>query len=251
MVKYELCVQNDNDIKKIDLNSILNMKNNNSLELIDKFTELFYDENELKEYLIKKKLLSSSDLDGDICIIYKYEKIKTLPIFYSSYKKYLKFSYLSDKLNNYIYDIDFLKEFLNYLKKIYVTNSQSINIIIIQNYVKQVEYNYGYLFESESLENAINNILKSIIGRNNYKDIRTLSRLLYTIEFNKIYQYLSKINCKRNQFSESNLSSDGDPDFPYNSEEELMYNKYIERLNRENNVVKDEFFDLVDKQLKL
>ncbi len=240
MVKYNLCIQKDGVSKKIDLSSIIGLEDNKSLKVIDEFTAQFFNELELKKYLIRKKLIEIDEWNCEINITYKYENEKNLPIIYSYGKKYMNEKFLQEELNKLLYDINFLKFFVNHYKSNYLFNYE---LYSIQSYINNVERNGGYNFLCESLNNAINNILKIIIRENNYKNIRELASL--------IYKYNCLIKVDKVSLKDSNLSNDGDPDFPYNSEEEYLYYNYMENLYNRAYIFDDNDENTNDWQLKL
>lgn len=257
MVSYKIGILNKKEGRIIDLDSIMKLK---ELKLLDIFTGEFKDENEFKTYLFNQKLINAEELNQKINVMYKNNgKVKKLPIIYKEIKPYLDIAYLQNKLKSLSSDIEFLEKLANhYSNGSTKYNKQGLNVADIRLYLSDVRNNGGNVFESELLSKALDDLFEKEIIKSidrstgeltvNYRGLRNLAIF--------IYKYVKKIEKENNKqewiqnslFDEreiayqtnqyfleeneyqSNLSSAGDPDFPYNSEEEEIYNNYLENL---------------------
>lgn len=259
MVSYKLGIFNKKEGRAIDLDKILKTK---ELRLLDEFTSNFVDEAELKLYLFNKGLIDSSEKNYSIQVSYRNNgKVNKLPVLYSDVKKYRHIENLKYKLRVMSADVEFLYTLADYYDNGSTKfNKQKQNVADIRLYLSNVRSNGGETFESALLTNALDSLLvMEVFKPVNYngeaiEDYRGLRKLIFLIDNyekkkmkNKeestekwvqgtLYDMeIDSIPIKidneevEDEF-ETNLSSAGDPDFPYNSEEEQMYQAYIEGL---------------------
>lgn len=261
MVSYKIGISNKNEGRIIDLSKKIVLKD---LKLLDIFTSEFMDENELKMYLFNQELINEEELKQKINVMYKNNgKVKKIPIIYKDMKPYLDIIYLQNKLKSLSNDIDFLEKLSNYYSNGSTKyNKQGLNVSDIRIYLNDVRSNGGNVFESTLLLNALEDLFEKEVIKSidrstgeltiKYRGLRNLAILIYKYEKklekeNNKQEWIQnslfderEIAYQTNQYFleendkyGSNLSSDGDPDFPYNSEEEEMYNNYIENLKDE------------------
>lgn len=269
MVSYKLGIVGVKEGRIIDLDSIVKIKN---LEILDEFTSVFKDESELKIYLFEQNLIDSKESNKKLSVRYKYSgKVKKLPIVYSDSKKYFDVFYLRGKIQSLSNNIEFLEKLANHYSLGKSTfNRQSINVQDIRRYISDVRSNGGNLFESKSLEIAINDLLENAMFKSinrqtgevkeDYRGLRDLALFVYnfekTLENNKkleetkqdeeweqisiFDQKIEKTLDEEEIYSERELSpypknwnmgSDDEPLFPPNSEEEAMYKRYLDEIN--------------------
>lgn len=250
MVKYKLGVLVKGEQKIIDLDSIIKLKD---LKSIDKFTSFFINENVFKVFLLKKDLLDEVNLKKDIVVVYKNNgKIKKIPVIYHDAYKLLEIEKLKDKLISNLYDMEFLEKLANYYSNGSTKyNKQGLNVNDIRLYLSDVRRS-GIIHHSKMLDAAIEDLFKKAVFKIdkstckfkvNYRGLRDLALFIYKYELQKdlldkqknddqTWDQPTLFDLFENEKS-SVLSSDGDPDFPYNSEEEAMYKKYEEHLPNE------------------
>ena len=259
MVSYKLSILNKKEVIVIKLDELIKIK---ELRVLDEFTSNFTNEDELKMYLYKKSLLKEEELNKDIRITYKNnEKIKKLPVLYKNLQKYRDIVYLRNKLIALAKQQEFLIKLADHYSGCDIKyNRQGQNVYDIRLYLSGVLDNGSNIFEYELLSTALDNlfekaIIKSINKKGeiliNYRGQRDL--IFFIDEYEKSLKKETKSNeenwvqgtlygIAQNNLNyniqeedvsyeyKSKLSSDGDPDFPYNSEEEEMYNNYLENL---------------------
>lgn len=256
MVKYKLALNIKGEKKIIDLDNIIGLKD---LKSIDEFTSEFSDENSLKVYLFNQALLNELDLNHEIVVVYKNNgKSKKIPVIYHDAKKLLDIMYLISKIKSMGSDLEFLEKLANYYDNGSTNyNKQGINVMDIRKYLSDVRSNGGKIFFSNTLYIALDNLVKKATFRVqqstgevvvNYRGLRDLALFVHKYETKKGLSNNSKSEKAREMWEQPTLfdlveneerrtlSSDGDPDFPYNSEEEDMYLKYEESLP-------DEFYE--------
>ena len=101
-MNYKLCVKNGDIARILDMSSIFkNKKDGFNLELLDKFTRSFKNEEELKAYLLAKNIISESELQYDIEIKYGDKNIRYAPVMYSGDKEFENIKALSDSIKRY------------------------------------------------------------------------------------------------------------------------------------------------------
>ena len=257
MVKYKLGVYNRKEGRIIDLEKIIKLKDLNAL---DELTGSFKNEEELKIYLFNQGLISKEEINKDIRIMYRNNgKIKKLPVVFNPMKKYLDILNLKYELKGLSTNVDFLEKLADhYSLGNGVFNLQGLNVQDIRLYVsdarsKRLESSY-----SKSLEVAIDDLfIKAVFKvpnketgevKENYRGLRDLALFIYKYknQLAKKEQAKIKENWEQaslfdviNEQKESTgkwiLSSEGEPEFPPNSEEEAMYNKYLEELTEKAN----------------
>ena len=263
MARYKLGVfSKKNEGRIINLDSIVKLEN---LKTLDEFTTAFNNESELKVYLFNQGIITQEELSQNISIRYKYNgKIKKLPIFYQEMKKYLDMIHLKYELKGLCGDVEFLEKLANYYSNGSTTfNKQGCNVHDIRVYLSDVRSNGGHTFHSTLLEKAINDLFEKVIIRDtdkktgevieDYRGMRDLALLIYkykkavevkeenkkialqvvgeqTSLFDESYVKKLQASVEKTNNVKWNLSSEGDPDFAYNSEEEKQYEEYMENL---------------------
>lgn len=260
MVNYKLGIFNkNNEGKIINLDSIIT---NKKLQELDNFTCLFDSESQLKVYLFNLELISNSELLQKINIMYRNNgKIKKLPVLYKGVKEYRDVVTLKYKLRSKSSDIEFLSALADHYDNGSTKfNKQKQNVSDIRLYLSDVRSSGGNFVESSLLENALDNLLVRAAYKpansngeviEDYRGLRDLAMFIWKYETKqkskqekkekwvqgtlfeqseRIQQINENVFEEEEKFYKSNLSSDGDPDFPYNSEEEEIYNRYIESL---------------------
>ena len=271
-MNYSLALEEKNNYEKLDLSLIIpNKEDRFDLEHIDNFTIQFENEYELKEYLIAKGLIKEIDFQKEICIFYGLKNKRNIPVLYKSNKETIdKLRIFSKEINKYFleqkrttystfsYDLimrDYKNiadsfpsfevfagnhKFLNELQR-FVSNNpkQKLNIKDISTYITQLSGDkkskvisialfetFRMLFYTYDKEKA--NLIF------NYKGFRDFCVFYCDYKNNrKSLQESIQIEEDFAYTNESSLSSAGDPDFPFNSEEEEMYNRYLENLPEE------------------
>ena len=260
MARYKISTFNKKEGRVIDLDKIKKFKD---LESIDNFTTLFDSENELAIYLFNQELISNEELKDKLNIVYKYNgKVKKLNIFYQDMKKYLDLEFLRHKLKGLSTDVVFLEKLANFYHNGSTSfNKQGTNVSDIRLYLSDVRANGGTTFYSKALEIAIEDLFKKAIFtlpnketgevKFDYRGFRDLATFIYKYEktkekakeevkeetekttSNEEWEQASLFDSLNNQNEEPKkwiLSSEGEPDFPPNSEEEKNYLLYLEKL---------------------
>ena len=256
MSNYKLIIGNKNEFREIALEDKQYLK---KLENLDVLTSECNNEKELKIYLFNKGLITEKELKGNyyMHILYKYIEYKTLPIIYKDLRKYLDLDYLKGKLMMLSNNLQFLYKLAEHYSK---KNHQCQNVSDIRLYLYDVINNTDCDFEEHKLlETAINCLYKNAvfkvdtrtgIHQINYRGLRDLALFVYSFQKEKKFENME--NCQTFQmklldFLEENnfqqniqhLSSEGDPDFPPNSEEEAKYLKYLEELENTEIYIED------------
>lgn len=267
MGRYKLGIKGNNG-RVINLDSIIKIKD---LEELDNFTTQFQTEEELKAYLQAKTLLNYNEIitTDNIRVMYKHDgEVKKLKVAYLDIKKYLDITYLRYELKSLCSDVKFLEKLANFYDNGSTKfNKQGLNVQDIRNYLSDVRSNGGKTFYSKSLETAINDLYKKAILKEenketgevklNYRGLRDLAFFIYKyknpeIKKEDLQQTMdlgeeNKKVSKPEEYEQSDmfdilddsgkweLSSEGDPDFPYNSEEERNYKRYLEELEEKTN----------------
>lgn len=188
MVSYKLSFIDNNGSEYIDI-----AKKLNSLEEIDKFTQEFRNEYEFMIYLMNKGLLNKEDVHKKIKVIYNFNGEKSLPVTYSETKKYFDLLFLRSRLLSLgKSDQCFLSKLRNHYdfgNSNY--NPQSLNILDIGLYLSDVRRNGGNMFESSSLDAALNDLYKKAVYKKinddgevkeNYRGIRDLALFIYNYD---------------------------------------------------------------------
>lgn len=269
MVNYKIGFNKNGVAKLIDLSQVITSKST-KLENIDEFTSQFINEKELELYLLDMEIINKNDSVQDLKIMYTYDgRNEQLPIIYKSQKKYLDVAFLRIKLKNLSKDIKFLNKLIDLYSDGIKYNNQSMNISDIKFYIHEVTKNGGYVFYSKILDIALDDLfIKAITRKNkneyiiNYRSLRKLGLFIHRYEEKqKIETYKKSIqssdetkdfsqltvfdSIKYNQENDSNFNINNDdyePYFPPNSEEERVYNEYMQRLgemDEENFALKD------------
>ena len=266
MVSYKIGIYNRKEARIIDLDKITKIK---SLDKLDELTSSFNSEDELKTYLFNQELISLDEMKKSLSVMYKNSgKVKKLPIIYQDMKKYLDIVYLKAKMIAASQDIDLLEKLArHYSIGSDKFNPQGVNVSDIRLYIGDYRSNGEKHFYSRSLEIALDDMWKKavfkLIDRNtgevkeNYRGTRDLGMFLYKYEKTlekKEEKQETKVEIKKETVTEPEweqttlfdfmnkqeevkeepkkwvLSSEGEPEFPPNSEEERNYLKYLDEL---------------------
>lgn len=256
MVIYKLGILND---RTFDLSNIIEMDAKNSLRILDKFTSMFNSEEDLKQYLLNKNIINYKEYYQKINIVYQYNRsTKTLPVIYSSEKEYLNSAIILNKLYSYICNLKFVQKLINYYDYNIENNPQIENISNLRLYLSDLKRDgkKAFNYDKRLLDYTLNNILvvathkydkKTNSYKYNYRGLRDLGMFIYNFdkleELNKIKNTIEEnikddVEIKNDKWI---LSSEGDPDFPFNSEEEKQYlleqekelEEYEKRLKKE------------------
>jgi len=271
MARYKLGIFNKKEGRVINLDSIIKLKD---LISLDQFTVAFNNESELKIYLFNQGLITNEELKQNISLMYRYDgKVKKLQIAYKEMEKYLDIEYLRYELKGLSSNIEFLEKLANYYSNGSTKfNKQGVNVEDIRRYLSDVRINGGQTFHSTMLEAAIDDLFeKAIIREKNvqtgevkedYRGQRDLAMLIYkykkglekkqeeqtktnnesswvqpSVFDTKSEEQIQSINYDSEEENANGkwiLSSEGEPIFPPNSEEEANYLRYLEEL--ENNI---------------
>lgn len=253
MSRYKLGISNKKESRIINLDGIVKIKD---LKTLDELTILFSSENELKAFLFNQGLINEEELKQSISILYKYNgKVKKTPVFYQDISRYLDLVHLRYELKCLSRNIEFLEKLANYYSNGSTSyNKQGLNVAEIRHYLSDVRRNGGTPFYSTMLETAIEDLFKKVIIREidkengevkeDYRGMRDLALLI--IKFKKTREKaeakqkenvweqpsLFDVLNETNFLEDSNVGFDDnlDPVFPYNSEEEKKYQKYLANL---------------------
>lgn len=257
MARYKLGVTINRESRILGLENLIKIE---KLDALDQFTSQFENEEQLKLYLLKKELITKEELSKIIYVMYKYNgKVKRIPVIYAHMKKYLDIQYIKNSLKSFSCDTIFLEKLANfYSNGSSKFNPQGLNVHDIRIYLSDVRRNNGNHFPSERLEVALNSLWERAVMKNfdqesglaeiNYRGLRDLALFIYKYKKAKKEQAKrSEVEYEQTTFFDSIkkeepicapkwiLSSEGDPDFPYNSEEEKIYIKYLEGLDESAN----------------
>lgn len=236
-MKYYIAITKGNNINIIDLN-LTEMKK------LDEFTSEFNNEIELKKYLIQKNKIDELDFAKKIEIVHTWnQKVFRSPIIYKSAKKYLdrNMKYCVEVLVND--DIEFLEAYIKLLQKdrsiIYKNMYQSICDLktFVKDYYSDNIYNDSYTMRNEALNDIFNKYAYSKTGKINYNNCRKLAVLIDEYTKSRLKKKQEIIDGEQLQIFNDDIDDDyEEPLFPPNSEEEAMYNKYLESLNQDTNI---------------
>lgn len=252
MVIYKLGIFNKKEGRVIELD------NEKGLENLDIETLKYNSEDELKLYLYNKELISKEEIKYSLSIMYKNKgKINKLPVLYKDMTKYLDIVQLRYELKSLSNDIVFLEKLArHYSIGSGKFNPQGLNVSDIRRYIGDVRTNGGHNFYSRMLEEAINDLYKKAIFKEinkengevkfNYRGLRDLGLFIYKYK-NKLENKIEKeekntkeewiqatmfdsIDLNEENDNKWHLSSEGESEFPPNSEEEKNYLRYLEEL---------------------
>lgn len=256
MARYKLGISNKKESRVIDLESVAKIKD---LKTLDELTTLFNSENELKAFLFNQGLINEDELNQNICILYRYNgKVKKTPVFYKDMGRYLDLVSLRYELKVLSGDIEFLEKLANYYSNGSTSyNKQGLNVAEIRHYLNDVRRNGGQPFYSTMLETAIEDLFKKAIIREiskengevkeDYRGMRDLALLIIKFKNAKeralkkaeeqteivweqptLFDILEEVTSSETVADEM---GDGiEPDFPPNSKEERIYQKYLSNL---------------------
>ena len=267
MVSYKIGIYNRKEARIIDLDKITKIK---GLDKLDELTSAFKNEEELKIYLFNQGLISLDEMKKNLSVMYKNSgKVKKLPIIYQDMNQYLDIYYLKAKMMQASQDIELLEKLArHYSIGSDRFNPQGVNVSDIRLYVSDFRSNGGYHFYSRGLEIALDDMWEKavfkLVDKNtgeikeNYRGLRDLGMFLYKYKKSlekKAEKQEIKVEDKKETIVESEwkqttlfdliskqeeklveepkrrvLSSEGEPEFPPNSEEERNYQRYLEEL---------------------
>lgn len=266
MVSYKIGIYNRKEARIIDLDKITKIK---SLDKLDELTSTFNSEEELKTYLFNQELISLDEMKKNLSIMYKNNgKVKKLPIVYQDMKKYLDIVYLKAKMMSASQDIELLEKLArHYSIGSDKFNPQGVNVSDIRMYISDFRSNGEKHFYSRALELALDDMWQKAVFKlvdkktgevkENYRGSRDLGMFLYKYEKTlekKAEKQETKVEVKTEKVTEPEweqttlfdlinkqeeikeeqkkwvLSSEGEPDFPPNSEEERNYLRYLDEL---------------------
>lgn len=273
MVNYTLGAHKDAYLRILNLDKILNSDKFKRLEDIDKFTGKFDNCEMLKSYLISLGCMDQKDVDCEISVMYRYNNgINKLPIVYRECTKYLDIDFLKHIIRSYSNDL----EFLGKLAKFYDTksskyNKQDVNVNDIRYYIREIKSNHDPEL-NDLINNAIEDLFrKAVYSFNkkdnsykfNYRGFRDLALFVYRYDKTKMLTLAKeKIEKNKKLFDEEQIESidkrpfnyniiipginDDEPYFAPNSEEEKMYNDYMDKLSN----IDPEYFEELDEHHK-
>lgn len=235
MAKYNLGFYDGKNSEKIDLSNIVEL---NKLSDIDDFTSQFSNKEELLNYLLEKELISIEDFNRKLRIIYKSkDEIKFKGIVYNDAKKYLKLDTVSLRYKFQILfsNPNFISELIDFYR-----HSKYVSINELEG-CKEIFDNISYNERKEIIDTIYEDAL-FIMGNFNYSGFRKLALFIYKFELNEKLKKIKLATAKEEKTKEKFiLSSDGEPDFPPNSEEERQYNEYMKYQDRNWDKNKDYF----------
>lgn len=260
MVNYNLCVVRELGSKELDLSKLLNNKNLRRLDGIDEFTMSFKNEESLKQYLLLNGYIDLKDMNAKLNITYKYnDRITKLPVVYSDFKKYLDVDYLKSEIAFLYTNVEFLTQLLKlYDNKNIKYNKQGQNILDIKFYIREKNQN-----TEPDIEILVNEAVYDLFKKTaftydnkrrehnkNYKGLREFAHFLYryeckeklvlakqkimecdAIEDEVIFEPLESRKINYNLLTAE--FNDGEPLFAPNSDDERMYNEYMEKLSND------------------
>ncbi len=243
MVIYKLGIFNGKNSKEI-----FNKGSKNSLREIDDFTSSFSDENSLKQYLLDNNFMNIEDVNKKLRIIYKYNgNINELPVIYQKEKEYLNYAFIRYKLSALVNNKEFLNKLINHYQ---YNNLQFDNVENLKLYLSSLNKsgnNISY-YDRTLIEHTLDDLVriatykydsKNNMTKYNHRGTRDLGMLIYKFEEKeKLKQFKQEIILSEDELKEELarknkkwiLSSDGDPDFPPNSEELKQYLEAEEKL---------------------
>ena len=244
MIRYKLGILKNKKVKYFEIAELNNVKAEDSLKKIDKFTTQFTNIDHLTSYL-KSSNIYTEEKKYKIQVLYKNKgEDKKIPVLYSGIIKYMDEAYLRNLIHSYSKDIVFLEKLANHYslgKSSY--NTQLTNVTGIRNYINDVIHSKTKEpFYSKILEETLDDIIiKAVfkINKNtgevgiNYRGLRDLALFVknYTdMLLQKEYEETMREDVIKG--FEYNENYD-EPDFAPNSEEEEMYLSYLESLEDE------------------
>lgn len=194
MARYKIGIFSKKEGRVIDLDSIVKLKD---LESLDKFTTTFEDETQFKIYLLNLGLINNEELNKNLNVMYKYNgKVKKIKVFYDDMKKYLDFEYLRHELKKLSGNVEFLEKLANFYHNGSTKfNKQGTNVNDIRIYLSDVRRNGGETFNPEilqMLEVAIDDLFRKAVFtlpdpktgevKDDYRGLRDLAYFIYKFE---------------------------------------------------------------------
>ena len=191
MAKYNIGIYNQFLDVCFDINNF-----NGNLESIDNFTSKFENEEELKKYILKNKIIDYSQLQYPLSIVYKVGETRTLPIMYEDHFKEFHLSndenvclidvlYLKSKLIDMIDEDELLIRIIRQYRN---DMSQQENLNSIEQCIKEKA---SKITRIHDLNYAINNFFERVTitinkktreEKFNYRGYRDLFFLMYNYE---------------------------------------------------------------------
>ena len=239
MPRYKLGIYKKDQSIYFDMEEFKNIKANDTLKEIDKFTMQFETESQLIEYL-KNNNIYRQEKNNKIHILYNNGDVKRLPVLYFDSRKYMDVHYLRNLIQSYSKDIVFLEKLANHYslgKSTY--NPQLTNITAIRTYINDVTHSStGESFYSQALNNILDDIIIKAafkINKNtgeaqeNYRGLRDLALFTKKYTEDKLKKEYEDARSNTTNGFEYNEKFE-EPGFAPNSEEESMYFNYLESL---------------------
>ena len=107
----------------------------------------------------------------------------------------------------------------------------------VKDYYSDNIYNDSYTMRNEALNDIFDKYAYSKTGKINYNNCRKLAVLIDEYTKSRLKKKQEIIDGKQLQIFNDDMDDDyEEPLFPPNSEEEAMYNKYLESLNQDTNI---------------
>ena len=263
MVNYELGVRNDGYSITFDLSKLILHKKDKNIFNIDKLTSEFASEEKLKIFLVTNGVMPKELLRDKINIIYKNNK--TLPVVLEEQQVYInrlfklsagfkRYISLNDPnfrsivgyfpaLTKMLGNKEFLEELIEEYKFVPV---QKQNILELKAYLSQSKIDSNNIIANIALFELLKRILlkKETNKYNqdedyaiNYRGLRDLAFIIYRYnEKNRLKKLKRQLETGKTETAshigeeQCDFIFQEEPDFPYNSEEEKKYQKYLENL---------------------
>ena len=264
MTKYYL-IQNGKEIENaIDFNKIEGFNNLDSYKLKDivTFTSTFYNEEDLKFFLVKNNLIELKNMGKELKIVYRHNKKQKTLMYGITYKNDYEFfdvnvikRFLYENQKNY----DLLEKLCNHYKNAY---NQEINLHIIKSYVifsrnEGIDYDVTNSEKEQMIktyQDAINRFVDKTVTKfdskklevvENYKGLRDLAMFLSyqykkqqnDYELIKMYDMeLEKIIEEHNNEHEEFLTYEDYDRVKYNEPEENKKNNKVKIKEKNINI---------------
>lgn len=144
------------------------------LQEIDALTMNFQSEEELKQFLLEKGLITLEQFNNKLAISYHYKGVKTIPVVYSGCMPYLSLEELNYILISKINNLDFLTKLCN---RYYTTIPSELERHVYERKAK-INRESEYPIMQEVLTDFL--VCKQYDG--NYKRLRDLGMFIYHYE---------------------------------------------------------------------
>ena len=272
MVNYKIGIFNRKESSIIDLEKLTGIKTLENLDALtssfsgeEQFKLYLFRQGLISSEQLKQNLCIMYKYNGKIKKLpITYENMK-------KYLDPAYIKYNLQSLSNDIFFLEKLARHYSIGSDKY--NPQGVNVSVIRTYISDVRKNNGNTFYSKSLEIALNDMWNKAVFKSlnketgevkiNYRGLRDLGLFQYKYDKSLEIENVNNVNESVNNeitkpekikwtqedffdkldsvLSETEevksdkwvLSSEGDPDFPPNSEEEADYNEYLEYLEEQ------------------